>query len=67
MGGVLYKLCLSNTCHMSSVIVAKLSTICWVTIVYYRPAVPDILLGKGGSIEATSVVEKTELFLIGCR
>ena len=32
-----------------------------------RPSVPAVLLGKEGTLEDTTVVEKTELFLIGCR
>ena len=34
---------------------------------YCRPVVPEVLLGKGGSLDATSVVDKTQLLLIGCR
>ena len=32
-----------------------------------RPVVPEVLMGKGGSVEDTVTVEKVELFLIGCK
>ena len=32
-----------------------------------RPAIPEVLLGRGGSVEVLTVVEKTELFQIGCK
>lgn len=32
-----------------------------------RPAIPEVLLGKEGSVDTTAVVNKTELFLIGCK
>jgi superkiller protein 3 len=32
-----------------------------------RPAVPEVLCGEGGSLGTTSEVDKTQLFLIGCR